>query len=103
MPRGVPMPYDEFMGRMEFYYDDLRFHRKTEKHFDPIFCSDCCALMSRGSDRARYMGKSVLAVDREVEFKASQWEEPGTSERGPYIVVINEDGYTGTIRPKDQE
>ena len=60
MPRGKRMPFAEYIARMEGYYPNLKRHRIRELHIDPIFCEDCCNEMSRGSDRARYMGKTLM-------------------------------------------
>ncbi len=62
MPRGKRMSFTEFMKRMEMYYPDLRYHRKTCRVVDGRFCGQCIRHMTRSADRARYLGKVDLAT-----------------------------------------
>ena len=58
MPRGKPMPIEEFMERMESYSPALKRHRRLP-HNGFVFCQECCQCMKTGGDRARYIGKTI--------------------------------------------
>ena len=80
------MPFREFMSRMESYYPALKRHRTRGLHIDPIFCDGCCESMTRGSDRARYMGKTLMLPGGHISPAMEETFNGGDQ----YRLVLNE-------------
>ena len=106
MPRGIPMPFSEFMGKMERYYPRLGIHRKYTIHIDPIFCEGCVYEMARASDRVRYMGKTLMTPSQAVDTKMEEvfrgnadWEPVLNEDRTVRALVSRETG--ASIIPSD--
>ena len=66
-PEGRPMPFEEFMERMEGYYPGLSAHR-AKPHNDPEICEVCLSFLRRLQDRVRYLGKVLGHSDKKGEL-----------------------------------
>lgn len=95
------------MSRMESYSMPLRIHRKSSLHIDPLFCGECCELMERGMDRARYMGKALLpgnpakADHKELLAQKEGFEVHYNEDNTIHHITVLE--HNGQLRPAGKE